>query len=131
MPDPMPDPMQTPQAPPAQQAGLSENAACALAYVTFIPAIIFLATAPYNQNPKIKFHSWQSICLFIASIVVRVAVGMLYPIFGWVMVSMLSWLISLALFALWLVVIINAINGKAFKIPIIAAFAEKQAGTTI
>jgi uncharacterized membrane protein len=99
--------------------------------VTFIPAIIFLATAPYNQNPKIKFHSWQSICLFIASIVVRVAVGMLYPIFGWVMVSMLSWLISLALFALWLVVIINAINGKAFKIPIIAAFAEKQAGTTI
>jgi uncharacterized membrane protein len=131
MPDPMPDPMQTPQAPQAQQAGLSENAACALAYVTFIPAIIFLATAPYNQNPKIKFHSWQSICLFIASIVVRVAVGMLYPIFGWVMVSMLSWVISLALFALWLVVIINAINGKAFKIPVIAAFAEKQAGTTV
>ena len=127
----MPEQMQTPQPPPAQQAGLSENAACALAYVTFIPAIIFLATAPYNQNPKIRFHSWQSICLFIASIVVRVAIGMLYPILGWVMVSMLSWVVSLGLLALWLVVVINALNGKAFKIPIIAAFAEKQAGAAI
>jgi uncharacterized membrane protein len=127
----MPDPMQPPQAPQVQQAGLSENAACALAYVTFIPAIIFLATAPYNQNPKIKFHSWQSICFFIASIVVRVAVGMMYPIFGWAVTSMLSLVVSLGLFALWLVLVINAVNGKAFKIPIIAAFAEKQAGTTI
>ncbi|UWZ86147.1 DUF4870 domain-containing protein [Occallatibacter riparius] len=127
----MPDPIQTPQAPQAQQAGLSENAACALAYVTFIPAIIFLATAPYNQNPKIKFHSWQSICLFIAAIVVRVAVGFLYPIFGWAITSMLSLVVSLGLFAVWLLVVINAVNGKAFKIPVIAAFAEKQAGTTI
>jgi uncharacterized membrane protein len=126
----MPDPMQTPPAPQAQ-AGLSENAACALAYVTFIPAIIFLATAPYNQNPKIKFHSWQSICLFIASVVVRVAVGMMYPIIGWAITSMLSLVVSLGLLALWLLVVISAINGKAFKIPVIAAFAEKQAGTTI
>jgi uncharacterized membrane protein len=127
----MPDPMQTPQPPQAQQAGLSENAASALAYVTFIPAIIFLATAPYNQNPKIRFHSWQSICLFIASIVVRVAVGMLYPIIGWALTAMVSWVVSLGLLALWILVVINALNGKAFKIPIIAAFAEKQAGSTI
>jgi uncharacterized membrane protein len=127
----MPEEMQTPQTPPTQQSGLSENAACAIAYLTFIPAIIFLATAPYNQNPKIKFHSWQSICLFIASIVVRVAVSMLIPVFGWVMISLIAWAISLGLFALWLIVVINALNGKAIKIPVIAAFAEKQAGTTI
>jgi uncharacterized membrane protein len=127
----MSDPTQAPQQPQAQQSGLSENAASALAYVTFIPAIIFLATAPYNQNPKIRFHSWQSICLFIASIVVRVAVGMLYPIIGWALTAMVSWVVSLGLLALWLLVVINALNGKAFKIPIIAAFAEKQAGSTI
>ena len=127
----MSDPSQAPQQPQAQQSGLSENAASALAYVTFIPAIIFLATAPYNQNPKIRFHSWQSICLFIASIVVRVAVGMLYPIIGWALTAMVSWVVSLGLLALWILVVINALNGKAFKIPIIAAFAEKQAGSTI
>jgi uncharacterized membrane protein len=117
--------------PQVQQAGLSENAACALAYITFIPAIIFLATAPYNQNPKIRFHSWQSICLFIASIVVRVAVAMLAPIFGWIVIGLLGWAVSLGFFALWLIVIINALNGKTIKIPVIAAFAEKQSGWTI
>jgi len=48
--------------------GLSDNAASGLAYLTFIPAIIFLVVAPYNTNPKIKFHSWQSIFLNCALI---------------------------------------------------------------
>ena len=37
------------------QTGLSDNAASGLAYVTFIPAIVFLVTAPYNQNQRIRF----------------------------------------------------------------------------
>ena len=45
------------------QTGLSDNAAGALAYVTIIPAIIFLIVAPYNTNSYIRFHSWQSIFL--------------------------------------------------------------------
>ena len=52
--------------PPATSTGLSDDAASGLAYLTFIPAIIFLVVAPYNTNPKIKFHAWQSIFLAIA-----------------------------------------------------------------
>ena len=44
-------------------SGLSEDAASGLAYLTFIPAIIFLVVAPYNTNPKVKFHAWQYIFL--------------------------------------------------------------------
>ena len=47
---------------PGAQSGLSDNAAGALAYVTIIPAIIFLVMEPYNKNRFIRFHSWQ--CLF-------------------------------------------------------------------
>jgi hypothetical protein len=39
------------------QNGLTDNAASGLAYITFIPAIIFLVTAPYNQKSLIRFHS--------------------------------------------------------------------------
>jgi uncharacterized membrane protein len=46
--------------------GLSDNSAGALAYVTFIPAIVFLAMPPYNQSPYVRFHAWQSIFLFVA-----------------------------------------------------------------
>ena len=48
------------------QTGLSDTAASGLAYITIIPAIVFLVVAPYNQNPTIRFHSWQSIFLGIA-----------------------------------------------------------------
>ena len=62
------------------QTGLSDNAASGLAYVTFIPAIIFLVVAPYNQNAKIRFHCWQSIFLGIACVVGARYRACLYPL---------------------------------------------------
>ena len=121
---------QTTQAPPA--AGLSENATCGLAYVTFIPAIIFLATAPYNQNPKVKFHSWQSICLAIGWVAVWVCITVIGLIPGLNLLDIiLAPLVSLAFFVLWLIVMINAFIGKTIKVPIAAGFATKQSGAQI
>jgi hypothetical protein len=57
------------------QTGLSDNAASGLAYVTIIPAVIFLVVAPYNQNPAVKFHCWQSIFLGIGWVVVWIALA--------------------------------------------------------
>ena len=53
---------------PARQRarrGLTSNMAGALAYVTIIPAIIFLVMEPYNKDRFIRFHSFQ--CLFFAA----------------------------------------------------------------
>ena len=44
-----------------------------IAYLTFIPAIIFLIVAPYNKNSYVRFHSWQSIFLGVAAIVIEIA----------------------------------------------------------
>jgi uncharacterized membrane protein len=115
--------------PPPASAGLSDNAASGLAYITFIPAIIFLATAPYNQKPLIRFHSWQSIFLSIAWFVVRVGliiVGRI-PFFGLIVIP-IGMLVGLGFFILWLIVLIKTFNGQMFKIPVIGDFAEKQAG---
>jgi uncharacterized membrane protein len=129
----MPEQIETPQtAPQAQQAGMSETALCGLSYVTFIPAIIFLATAPYNQNPKVRFHAWQSICLTIGWVAVWVCITVIGMIPGLNLLDIiLAPLVSLAFFVLWLIVMINAFMGKTIKIPIAAGFAEKQAGTTV
>ncbi len=52
-----------PAARPAQTTagGLTDNVAGMLAYVTIIPAIIFLVTEPYNKSRFVRFHSFQSI----------------------------------------------------------------------
>ena len=109
------------------QTGLSESATCGLAYITFIPAIIFLATAPYNKNANVRFHSWQSIFLTIAYVAVRIGLMILghLPFIGLLLIPV-SLLVGLGFFILWLIVMIKAFNGQRFKIPVIGDFAEKQ-----
>jgi uncharacterized membrane protein len=111
--------MPTPSQP--AQSGLSENAAGALAYVTIIPAIIFLVAEPYNKNPFIKFHAWQNIFLCICMFAVGI-VGII-PILGWLIV-----LISVPIMLIvWLICLLKALKGEKFKLPIIGDLAEKQA----
>jgi uncharacterized membrane protein len=112
----------------ASQSGLSENAASGLAYITIIPAIVFLIVDPYNRNPVVRFHSWQSIFLAIAWVVVDVALIFLGRMPGLGLATLfLSPLVGLLFFIVWLIVLINAFNGKRFKLPIVGDLAEKQA----
>lgn len=111
------------------QTGLSDNAASGLAYITFIPAIVFLVAAPYNQNQKIRFHSWQSIFLTVAWVamwVVLAVIGMV-PFLNMLDI-ILAPLAMLGFVVLWIILLINAFNGKRFKLPMIGDLAEKQAG---
>jgi uncharacterized membrane protein len=112
----------------ANQAGLSDNAAGGLAYVTIIPAILFLILAPYNRNPTVRFHSWQCLFLAIAWLVIHgglIVVGMV-PGMGWP-VFVLEPLVGLGFFVVWIYVLINTFNGKRIKLPIVGDLAEKQA----
>lgn len=117
----------SPQYPPATQpaqSGLSDNAAGALAYVTIIPAIVFLIVEPYNRNSYVRFHSWQSIFLGIAAFAINTILGFI-PIIGW---FILIPLFDIAFFVLWIIVIMKAFKGQRFMLPVIGKFAEQQAG---
>ena len=116
------------------QSGLTDNAAGAISYLTFIPAIIFLAIPPYNTKPFVRFHAWQSIFLTIAAIVVGIAVaifiGIAAAVLPWGLyglVHMIGPLIDLLWLILWLVCVMKAINGGKFSIPIIGPLAEQMA----
>ena len=114
----------------AANSGLSEDAASGLAYLTFIPAIIFLVVAPYNTNPKVKFHAWQSIFLGVAWVAVWIVSMVLafVPFVGWIILPLFHLVAALGLFILWLIAIIKAFQGGKFVIPIIGPLAQKQAG---
>lgn len=110
------------------QTGLSDHAAGGLAYVTIIPAIVFLIVAPYNRIPYVRFHSWQSIFLAIAWFAVDAVLMILgrMPFLGWS--TLFLWpLVALGFFILWIIVLIKAFNGERFKLPILGDLAEKQA----
>jgi len=111
----------------ATSAPMNTNLAAAIAYLTFIPAIIFLMVEPYNKTPLVRFHSFQSIGLNVAALVVGVAFRMVPLPFGFGIWWMLQGLINLAFFIVWLIVVLKAFQGEWFKLPIIGDFALKQA----
>jgi len=112
----------------AQTGGMADNVAGLLAYVTIIPAIIFLVVAPYNKSRFVRFHSFQSIFFNIAWIVMWVAlsiVGMI-PVLGWA--TLIIWpLLGLGGLILWIILLIKANQGQMWKLPFIGDLAEKQA----
>jgi uncharacterized membrane protein len=111
--------------PPAAGAGLSDSAASALAYVTFIPAVIFLVLAPYNEKPVIKFHAIQELGLTIIAVCLHLI--LVIPILGW-LVYVVG---GIAVLVVWVICIIKASQGSAFKLPVIGNFAAEQSGYRI
>ena len=111
------------------QTGLSDDAASGVAYITIIPAIIFLLVAPYNQNPKVKFHCWQSICLGVAWVAVWIVLGIVgaIPFLNLVDIILMP-LVGLVFLVVWLIAMIQAFQGKRFNLPFISDLAAKQAG---
>jgi len=112
-------------------SGLTDNAAGAIAYITFVPAIVFLVLPPYNASPYVRFHAWQSIFLNVAAVIISIAFSFLmvfFMFFGAFFLLAISRLIWLLWFVLWLVCVLKALNGQRFKVPIIGDLAAKQAG---
>jgi uncharacterized membrane protein len=110
-------------------SGLSDNVAGALAYVTIIPAIVFLVLEPYNRKRFIRFHAFQCIFFAIAWAVLWIILGIIghIPFLGWG--TVLLWpLVSLAGLIIWLILVLKAYQGQMFKLPVIGDMAEKQAG---
>lgn len=119
--------------PNPKRTGLSDNFVGATAYLTPIPAFFFLAIHRYNKRPYVRFHSWQSFVLSAFTYILGVILNFLLEIaakFGPRVVLVLvglTGLAALAIFLLWLWCVVNALNGKRYKLPIIGDWADEQA----
>jgi uncharacterized membrane protein len=99
----------------------------ALAYLTFLPALVFLFLKQFQQRKFVRFHAFQSI-LFWAAVIVFVLLGLLASMFGWLFGWLLTGtLIGLALFFTWLLLSIKALQGERFGLPLLGPFAEQHA----
>ncbi len=108
--------------PPVQAAsGLSDSAAGAIAYITIIPAIIFLVLEPYNRRPFVRFHAFQSLALGV--IWFATSLLTVIPVLGWIVEMVLF----VVLFVAWIMCIIKASQGIRYKLPIIGDMVENMA----
>lgn len=113
--------------------GMTDNVAGMLAYVTIIPAILFLVIEPYNKNRFVRFHSFQNLFLHVAAFVCWIALFIIsavlafIPILGHLVAFLLWMVLSVGLLVVWIMLLIKANQGQMWKLPVIGDMAEKQA----
>jgi uncharacterized membrane protein len=114
---------------------LPENVAGALAYF-LLPAIAFLFFEPYKRNRFVRFHSFQCLGVTLAAAIAGAAlrifalVVFFIPLLGQLLVWLLTMLLGLALSTLWVVLVVKALQGEMFELPLVGKFAEQQTGKT-
>ena len=110
---------------PPTAAGMSQNVAATLCYVLgLITGILFLVLQPYNRDKLVRFHAFQSIFLSVAALVVSFALNVILP-FGLNLI--LSPLVNLFWFGLWIFMLWKTYQGAKIVLPIIGPLAEQQA----
>ena len=102
--------------------GLEPNLAGLLCYVLgWVTGLIFFLME--KENKFVRFHAMQSIVVFGAFSVVTYILSFI-PFIGWI----ISGLLGVLAFVLWIILMIKAYQGERYKLPWAGNFAEKQAG---
>jgi uncharacterized membrane protein len=105
---------------PKTSTGLSQNIAALLSYLLgFVTGIIFLLIE--KDNRFVRFHAMQSLITFLALFIISFIAGLI-PFIG----TMLSSLIGIIQFIVWIVLMYKAYKNEMFKLPITGDMAEQQ-----
>ncbi|MEK9155917.1 MAG: DUF4870 domain-containing protein [Patescibacteria group bacterium] len=105
------------EAKPKTKSSSGKNIGMAvIAYIIFFLPLLTDA----KDDPFVKFHVKQGLTLLIFSILVSV-LGSVIPVLGWFIIAPIGSLIALILFILG---IVNALNGKEQPLPLIGQYAE-------
>ena len=114
--------------------GMSANTAAGLSYlVGWITGLIFFFGE--KQNRFVRFNAMQSILLYVALTIIYIVLSVLGTALlftgGWAVVVLLTWLVGIGGFVLWIILMINAFQGKYLKLPIIGDYAERFSAPTM
>ena len=96
--------------------GLDENVAGFFCYLLgFITGIVFLVVE--KKSSFVKFHAKQSTITFLGLFVMTLLIGWI-PVIGT--------LILIFILILWLILMIKALQGKRYSLPIVGKMAEEK-----
>jgi uncharacterized membrane protein len=113
--------------------GLPERIAGALAYFSFVPAIVFLLVEPYRRNRFVRFHSVQSLLVCAAALLLGGLLKLtsllllVIPFLGPLLVLLLTMVVILALLLIWLVLVVKALQGHGLSLPVLGEVADRYA----
>ena len=102
-------------------SSIQENVAGLLCYLLWwVTGLIFYLV---DTRKFVRFHAMQSILTFVAITIIFIILSILLiiPVLG----LLLYLLAGLATFILWIFLMIQAYQGKMYKLPVIGDYADK------
>ena len=104
-----------------ENKNVEEGKLCAFLSYLLVGIIWYFADEKMKKNNYVKYHVKQGLVLLITSLIINV-VGSLIPFIGWFVILPLG---GLCILILWILGIINALNGHEKELPVIGVFAKK------
>ena len=98
-----------PQAPLGDEQDAQQNKLWAL--LSYLGILFLIPLLAKKDSKFAQFNAKQGLLMFIIEFFVWI------PVVGW--------LVGIALFFAWIIVVINVLQGKYWKIPVIGEYAEK------
>jgi uncharacterized membrane protein len=112
---------------PAADADLKPNIAAMLCYpLFFITGIIFLILTPYNKDPFVRFHAYQSIFFTVALVALNIMIGIISILPLGFLENLLSNGLGLIAVGGTIWMMFQAYHGNRTKLPIIGDMAENR-----
>ena len=113
----------------ASSMGMDPKTAAGLSYLgIWVTGIIFFLLE--KQNRFVRFHAMQSILFFggisVLDFVLGIGGGFAPGLLAFGL-GCVSWVIGVAAYVGWIVLMINAFQGRYFKLPIVGDYAERYA----
>ena len=100
--------------------GLNENFVGLLTYALgWVSGLVFLFIE--KDNSFVRFHAIQSVVVFAALMAVTFVLGTMSILGG-----VLSTLVGIGSLFLWVFLMVQAYQGKRYKLPIVGEFAQRQ-----
>ena len=104
----------------SQDTGSQENLLGALCYfLGWVTGVILWFVEPKTKK-FIRFHAMQSIIFSIVLMIIFFVLALI-PIAGWI----ISGIVGLLAFILWIVLMVKAYQGQMYKLPVIGDLADK------
>lgn len=114
-------------------SSLAPNVAGALAYALgIITGVIFFVIE--KENRFVRFHAAQSIAVTLVLVVIGIGLSVLstvlsfVPILGWLVAFLLSVVLLLGSFVLWVLLMWRAYQGHEWEVPVAGGIARKLMG---
>jgi uncharacterized membrane protein len=109
--------------------GLEENLEAALCYLgIWITGLIFYFVE--DKNKLIRFHAMQSILVFLPLMILAWIFGGFFGVFpygtGLYFLAWISWIFWILVIVLWIILMLKALQGVKYKLPIVGDIAERN-----